>query len=113
MPPRWPRQPDRADPAYRKLDDRMNFAVHVATFAAINSGLWFFRVLGATSELEVPAGLTWTPWFTLAWFGILVAHAVYIFAIADYSNSALTAATGSGAGFKPKPEKKPSKSAKG
>jgi len=43
MPPRWPREPDRNDPAYRRLDDRMNFAVHVAIFAASNSGLWFFH----------------------------------------------------------------------
>ena len=41
MPPRWPREPDRRDPAYRKLDDRMNFAFHVALSLAINSGLWF------------------------------------------------------------------------
>ena len=38
MPPRWPRKPDRCDPAYRRLDDRMNFAMHVAIFAVINSG---------------------------------------------------------------------------
>ncbi len=37
MPPRWPRKPDRKDPAYRRLEDRINFAVHVALFAAINS----------------------------------------------------------------------------
>ena len=55
MPPRWPRQPDRNDPAYRKLDDRMNFAIHVALFAVTNSGLWFFRLLGEkTSPLGTP-----------------------------------------------------------
>ncbi len=28
MPPRWPRQPDRKnDPAFRRLDDRMNFTI--------------------------------------------------------------------------------------
>jgi hypothetical protein len=43
MPPRWPREPDRQnDPEYRKLDDRMTFAVHVALFLACNSGVWFF-----------------------------------------------------------------------
>ncbi|MEM9004427.1 MAG: 2TM domain-containing protein [Cyanobacteria bacterium P01_F01_bin.86] len=78
MPPRWPRKPDRRDPAYRKLEDRMNFAVHVATFAAINSGLWFAHQLN----------IDWVPWVskvTLTWLAVLVAHAVYIFAIADYS----------------------------
>ena len=78
MPPRWPRQPDRKDPAYRRLDDRMNFAVHVAIFATINSGLWFFHNLQSA---------TW-PWltgFTGVWLLGLAVHAVYIFAIANYS----------------------------
>ncbi len=80
MPPRWPRKPDRRDPAFRKLDDRMTFAVHVALFAATNSGLWFAHTLN----------LAWVPWVrtvTLVWLGGLVLHGVYIFAIADYSGS--------------------------
>ena len=80
MPPRWPRKPDRRDPAYRKLEDRMNFAVHVAIFAAINSGLWFVHQIN----------LDWVPWVskvTLTWLAGLITHAVYIFAIADYSGS--------------------------
>lgn len=78
MPPRWPRKPDRSDPAFRKLDDRMTFATHVAIFAATNSGLWFARLVQAQDWV-------WTVWFTGAWALGLVAHAVYIFAIADYT----------------------------
>lgn len=78
MPPRWSRKPDRKDPDYRRLDDRMNFAVHVALFSAINSGLWFFRIL------HVQEGQA-TVWITASWLVGLVAHAIYIFAIADYS----------------------------
>ena len=78
MPPRWSRKPDRRDPEYRKLDDRMNFAVHVATFACINSGAWFARQVQQ-------ADWTWTTWLTGAWLLVLLGHAVYIFAIADYS----------------------------
>jgi hypothetical protein len=78
MPPRWPREPDRNDPAYRKLDDRMNFAVHVALFAACNSGLWFFRIF-------LDANWFWTTWVTGVWLAALFAHGVYIFAIANYS----------------------------
>lgn len=78
MPPRWPREPDRNDPAYRKLDDRMNFATHVAIFAATNSGLWFVRTLQAQNW-------TWTVWVTGGWLLLLSFHAVYIFAIANYS----------------------------
>ncbi|NJN87162.1 MAG: 2TM domain-containing protein [Leptolyngbyaceae cyanobacterium SL_7_1] len=80
MPPRWSRKPDRNDPDYRKLDDRMNFALHVAIFAATNSGLWFFRVL------QAHGGQT-TIWITTGWLLVLIAHAVFIFAIADYSPS--------------------------
>ncbi len=92
MPPRWPRQPDRADPAFRRLDDRMTFATHVALFAATNSGLWFFRIFSEkTSELAAtPGGLPGTPWITGIWAVILVAHAVYIFAIAKYPEATPT-----------------------
>ncbi|WP_008314635.1 2TM domain-containing protein [Leptolyngbya sp. PCC 6406] len=78
MPPRWPRKPDRRDPAYRRLEDRLNFALHVAFFAAINSGLWFAHQLNAD----------WVPWVsfvTFPWLALLAVHGGYIFAIADYS----------------------------
>ncbi|PSF39440.1 hypothetical protein C7H19_01230 [Aphanothece hegewaldii CCALA 016] len=78
MPPRWPRKPDRNEPAYRKLDDRMNFAVHVATFAAINSGLWFFHIIKFIDW-------TWLTVFSGVWATILFAHLIYIAFIADYS----------------------------
>ncbi len=78
MPPRWPRKPDRKDPAFRRLDDRMTFATHVAIFAATNSGMWFVRLVQNQSWF-------WTLWITGGWAIALVAHAVYIFAIADYS----------------------------
>jgi hypothetical protein len=80
MPPRWPRKPDRADPAFRRLDDRMTFAVHVAGFIAINSGAWFFRLL---QQADWP----WTVWLTGSWGLGLFAHALYIFAIAKYPDS--------------------------
>lgn len=78
MPPRWPRKPDRTDPAYRRLDDRMNFAFHVALFGACNSGLWFFQNLQ-------DATWPWATWVTGAWALVLLTHGVYVFAIADYS----------------------------
>ncbi len=80
MPPRWPRKPDRNDPDYRKLDDRMNFAVHVATFAVFNSGLWFFHNLKQTDW-------QWLPIFTFSWLALLLCHLIYISVIADYSNT--------------------------
>ncbi len=78
MPPRWPRKPDRRDPDYRRLDDRMNFAMHVAIFAACNSGIWFFRSLKF-------ADWRWAYLVTGLWGLILLGHGVYIFAIANYS----------------------------
>jgi hypothetical protein len=77
MPPRWPRKPDRNDPEYRRLEDRLNFAVHVGLFAAFNSGLWFFQILlSKWDHLELLTGI---------WLALLVAHGVIVFAIADYS----------------------------
>ncbi|NJP08401.1 MAG: 2TM domain-containing protein [Leptolyngbyaceae cyanobacterium RU_5_1] len=114
MPPRWPRQPDRSDPAYRRLDDRMTFATHVALFAAINSGLWFFRVLAEKSaELSTPGGVPGTPWVTGIWALILIAHAVFVFASANYSDaisSTSQAGTGFGSTTKQKSLSKSSKS---
>ncbi len=79
MPPRWPRQPDRQnDPEYRKLDDRMNFAVHVALYLAINSGVWFFHNIYSANWL-------WITWFSGIWGVILFSHLIYISVIADYS----------------------------
>ena len=79
MPPRWPRQPDRKnDPAFRRLDDRMNFAVHVAAFLAINSGFWFFHIIKFSDW-------TWLNLFTGIWAILLVGHLIYIAAIANYS----------------------------
>ena len=78
MPPRWPRKPDRQDPAYRRLDDRMNYAMHVAIFAVCNSGLWFFHNLNS-------AHWNWLPSLTSIWIVVLLAHLIYIVGIADYS----------------------------
>jgi hypothetical protein len=80
MPPRWPRKPDRSDPEYRKLDDRMNFAVHVAVAATINSGLWFFHILKSTDW-------QWLPLLTTGWVIVVLVHLVYIAAIANYSST--------------------------
>lgn len=78
MPPRWPRKPDRQDPAYRRLDDRMNFALHVAIFLATNSGLWFFHNFKYSNW-------SWLPLFSIIWLVLLSLHLIYITAIADYS----------------------------
>ena len=78
MPPRWPREPDRNDPDYRRLDDRMDFAVHVGIFLATNSGIWFVHNL---KQAEWP----WLVDFSGIWFGLLLIHLIYITLIADYS----------------------------
>ncbi len=78
MPPRWPRKPDRNDPAYRRLDDRMNFALHVMIFLCVNSGLWFVHNLQN-------ADWNWLLGLTGSWGIGLLIHFIYITAIADYS----------------------------
>lgn len=81
MPPRWPRKPDPQDPAYRRLEDRINFAVHIAFFAAVNSGLWFFKLFW---QQDWP-GLIW---LSGAWGLLLFSHGVYVFKVAQYGPSA-------------------------
>ena len=79
MPPRWPREPDREnDPEYRKLEDIINFALHVAFYAAVNSGVWFFHNFNHPDW-------NWAIPFSLIWGGVLIGHLIYIKAIADYS----------------------------
>ena len=78
MPPRWSRIPDRNDADYRRLDDRMTFATHVAAFGCINSGLWFFHTLNHTDW-------AWLIWVTGISGTALLLHGVYVFAIANYS----------------------------
>jgi hypothetical protein len=58
----------------------MTFAVHVAGFIAVNSGVWFFRLLQH-------ATWPWAIWLTGATSGVLFLHAVYIFALAKYPDS--------------------------
>lgn len=80
MPPRWSRKPDRNDPEYRLLDDRMNFAIHFLTFSLLNSGMWFLYQLKS-------ADWSWSKWVTGIWAVFIIIHFIYITAIADYSTS--------------------------
>lgn len=80
MPPRWPRKPDRRDPAFRRAGDRINFAVHGALFGAVNSGLWFAHQIN-------PLWVPWVATVTGIWLVPLLANGVYVFAIADYSGT--------------------------
>jgi len=80
MPPKWPRQPTRQDPAYRKLEDRINFAVHVAAALFVNSGCWFAAQF---QQGEWP----WLLWLTGGWLAVLAGHFIYIAYVADYSRT--------------------------
>lgn len=106
MPPRWSRKPDRKDPDYRRLDDRMNFAVHVAIFAVSNSGLWFFNFLQGQPW-------SWAGLVSESWGAVLLLHAIFIFAIARYSDPSPAASNQtSGVGFTPKKREEAPKSTK-
>jgi hypothetical protein len=78
MPRSWPRPPDRHDPEFRKVEDRMNFIVHVMVFLASNSGLWFFKIVQQ-------ANWDWAILVTLGWAAALCLHGLYVFKIANYS----------------------------
>lgn len=57
----------------------MNFAVHVAAFGAVNSTVWFFRLMQTEAR-------PWTLLLTGGWTAILLSHGVYVFGVADYSD---------------------------
>ncbi len=79
MPPRWSRVPTRKDPDFRRLDDRMTFATHVAAFVAFNSGIWFFKLLKQSDA-------TWPLWLTAIWSAVFLGHGIYVFMIAKYED---------------------------
>lgn len=77
MPPRWPRQPSRQDPEFRKLDDRYTFAAHLALYLVSSTGMVFFQQLFQAQ---------W-PWLVpvLGGWGLsLGLHAFWIIVIARY-----------------------------
>ncbi|AGY56784.1 2TM domain-containing protein [Gloeobacter kilaueensis] len=78
MPPRLSSPPDPQSPEYRSLRDKINFAVHVGLFAAVNSGIAFFARL-------LQADWPWRSWLLLAWLFILIAHGLYVLGFARYS----------------------------
>ena len=80
MPPRWSKVPTRKDPDYRRLDDRVTFATHVAGFLAVNSGVWFFRLIQK-------ADWQWPIWMSGLWLAVFISHAIYVFAIVKYEDS--------------------------
>ncbi|HGY5547728.1 MAG: hypothetical protein AB8A40_05535 [Prochlorococcus sp.] len=45
MPIRWYGPADPTDPTYQHFARIVNLTVHAMTFAALNSGLWFFQLL--------------------------------------------------------------------
>ncbi|MBW4696743.1 MAG: 2TM domain-containing protein [Aphanocapsa lilacina HA4352-LM1] len=80
MPPKLSSPPDPRSPVYRALRDKINFALHVGVFAAVNSGVAFFaRFYNA----EWP----WQGWLLGLWALALAAHGIYVFGIARYSET--------------------------
>lgn len=83
MPPRWPRQPTRLDPEFRKLDDRYTLAFHIAVYLSTTTGLIFFKLLWHSDWI----------WFVplLGWWGLALGlHTLWILKIIQYSPSVHT-----------------------
>lgn len=66
MPLRWNGKPDPSDPRYQDLSRRLDFAVHLALYAAINSGLWFVQLLRHPWQHLA--------WLNLGWLCLLALH---------------------------------------
>jgi hypothetical protein len=73
MAPRLSKPPDKNDPDYQKLENRINFALHVGIFAASNSCIWFVRTI-------TYANWDWTLLLTNAWLVLLLIHGIWAFA---------------------------------
>ncbi|WP_218081410.1 2TM domain-containing protein [Anthocerotibacter panamensis] len=80
MPPKLSSPPDPNNPEYQQLRDRINFALHVAFFLCLNSGLLFLSQLWQTPW-------PWRVWLMGLWFALLVGHALYVFRFARYGPS--------------------------
>ncbi|MDX1976476.1 MAG: hypothetical protein SFT94_02275 [Pseudanabaenaceae cyanobacterium bins.68] len=71
MAPRLSRPPNPQDPAYQRLENRINFGLHCAAFAAVNSSMWFFKTMLAISS-PLPILLT------SLWLSTLVGHGLWV-----------------------------------
>ena len=66
MPIRWYGTGDSNDPLYRHFSRIVNLTIHAMSFAALNSGLWFFQKINHPwSHLN---------WFTEVWLVLLLGH---------------------------------------
>ncbi len=72
MAPRLSRPPDPSDPEYQSLERRINLALHIAIFAVVNSGVWFWRSLHY-------ADWQWTIWLTSLWALVILIHGIWVF----------------------------------
>jgi hypothetical protein len=79
MPIRWYGPADPTDPTYRHFERIVNFTLHGALFAAVNSGLWFVQ------ELRHP----WShlAWVTLLWAAGLLLHASVVLLLRPRTSS--------------------------
>ncbi|AFY71223.1 hypothetical protein Pse7367_2972 [Thalassoporum mexicanum PCC 7367] len=73
MAPRLSKPPDKNDPDYQRLENRINFALHVGIFAASNSCIWFVRTI-------TYANWDWTILLTESWLALLLIHGIWAFA---------------------------------
>ena len=70
--------PDPEDPAYQHLERLVNFGVHGALFAALNSGLWVWQ------GLRHP--FAHLAWFTAAWAVLLLVHLGWVLSLRPAKN---------------------------
>lgn len=69
MPPRLSTPPDPQDPAYQRLERKINLMLHVALFASINSTLWFLTQFWQWA---------WLGLFTASWGTVLLTHTLWV-----------------------------------
>ena len=73
MPIRWYGPANAKDPLYCHFNRIVNFTLHGALYAAINSGLWVVQ------QLRHPWGHL--AWLSLGWLALLVVHGGIVIAL--------------------------------
>ncbi|MFN3927310.1 MAG: 2TM domain-containing protein [Pseudanabaenaceae cyanobacterium] len=71
MPPRLSRPPSPEDPQYQSLERRINFALHIAIYATIISGLWFWHLLTMRDY-------QWLVWLSVWWALFILGQGIWV-----------------------------------
>jgi hypothetical protein len=71
MPLKLSRPPDPNDPQYQSIERRLNFALHIAIYVALVSGLWFWHLLTQREH-------AWLVWLSIWWVLVILGQGIWV-----------------------------------